>query len=358
MTNASELEPDHPERSAAPVRRRKSKSTSIALSDADRIQLMRNHPVFKRKFTFPTPPVRRAFDIVAKVVATGASGCSFAAYPRFGKSCATDYLKEKLIEAFPGLLVVQFNAHDDARNTPNQFFADLLEQSRFAGGIPERRAHMRERTVRAWWVTATSNQSDTIVLLGDEMQHLRPNEFTWIIDLMNDLHKMDVRVIGVFFGQPELAHLRTLLKQTHRGDILGRFMSRFYSFHGIAGAAELSEVMMCYDDPSQGAYPANSGCCFTRFFLPNAYDHGWRLASCASDLWECFREGAVPRLSAPNQVEKLMVGMEWVAGAIQEMFARFTDFDAPHFRLSLEHWRDAVNNCTFLDQLGLTYEPD
>jgi len=168
---------------------------------------------------------------------------------------------------------------------------------------------------------------------------------------------MRVRVVAILFGQPELASLRSVLRESHRGDILGRFMSRFYAFDGISSATELSEVMRCYDDPAEFEYPLKSECSFSRFFFPQAYSQGWRLASSAQDLWECFREEARTRLSTSSQVQKLSVGMEWVAGALQYVLTTYVDFDRVHFVFSREHWRDAVRSCGFADSLGLTYEP-
>jgi hypothetical protein len=326
--------------------------------DIDRGSLFGTHPVVTRGFKAPTPPIKRCGEIVAQLIATGGSGCSFAAYPRFGKTYASEYLNAKLAEAFPTLSIVLFNAHYSKRPHAALFYSDLLEQSGFGAVNPARKSDMRQRVARAWWVMASSRQSMQLAFIGDEMQKLSPDEYSWLIDLMNDLHKMKVRVVGILFGQPELASLRSVLRESHRGDILGRFMSRFYAFEGISSAAELLEVMECYDNPEQFEYPKGSCCSFTGFFLPQAYARGWRLASGAQDLWQSFKEEASTRLSSPSKVQKLSVGMEWVAGALQYVLTTYVDFDRIQFSLSREHWRDAVRSSGFGDSLGLTYEPE
>ena len=343
-TLESTVTKERPKRQAQPV-------------EFEREPLFPLHPVVTREFHLPTPPIKRCGEIIAHVIATGGSGCSFAAYPRFGKTYASEYLQQKLAEAFPTLPIVLFNAHHTKRPSEASFYADLLDQSGFAAINSGPSSNMRQRVVRAWWVMADARQSTRLAFIGDEMQRLSPDEYTWLIDLMNDLHRMNVRVVGVLFGQPELASLRSVLRESHRGDILGRFMSRFYAFDGINSAAELSEVMQCYDNPSELDYPRESGYSYSRFFFPQAYAHGWRLAASAQDLWESFRHEARTRLSTPSKVQKLSVGMEWVAGALQYVLTTLVDSDKPQFSLSRQHWTDAVLSSGFGESLGWTYEP-
>jgi hypothetical protein len=323
----------------------------------DREMLFATHPVITRGFKIPTSPIRRAFEIMSQTIASGAPGCAFVAFPRFGKTYATQYCKEKLGEAFPNLPVIRFHAHHE-RATQRRFYADLLEQSGFGDVRHPPLKDLRQQLVRAWWVLAQSRDSGTIVLIGDEMQCLNADAYSWLIDLTNDLHELNVRAIAILFGQPELAALRAVLREMHRGDILGRFMSRVYSFDGITSASELQEVMRSYDDPSEFEYPASSGCSFTNFFLPQAFAHGWRLASCAGKCWEQFRLLATTRLSSPAKVQRLSVGMEWVAGALQYALAQYSDYDSVVFKISAEQWSAAIESSGFSDSLGLTYDPD
>lgn len=320
----------------------------------DRTTLITTHPVITREFQFPTPPLIRAFDIILHTISSGAPSCAFVAFPRFGKTCAIAYYRERLKEVFPSLPIICFHAHHEMRANARRFFTDLLTQSGYAEGRPSRDA--REQLVRAWWVMAQSNSSKTVVLIGDEMQCLSSYEYSWLIDLSNDLQSLGVRVISVLFGQPELASLRSVLRETHRGDILGRFMSRLYAFDGIASASELRQVMSCYDDLLQGEYPVDSNCCFTQFFLPQAYEQGWRLASCAGLCWEQFKVHANARLNAPA-APKLSIGMEWVSGAIQFALTHYGDLDRPQFAISAEEWSAAIESTGFRDSLGLTYHP-
>ena len=326
-------------------------------AELDRAALFETHPVQTREFHSPTPPVCRAFDIMCHIIASGAPGCAFIAYPRFGKTWATEYCQRRLKEAFPKLPVILYVAHEEQRPTAARLYGELLQQSALAEVCAAPRPVPRQALARAWWVLAQDQGAKTIVLLGDEMQRLKPDEFTWLIDLTNDLHRMHVRVVSISFAQPELESHRNVFRQTRRGDILGRFMTRFIAFEGISSASELRSVMDTYDDPAEHEYPQGSGCSFTQFYLPRAYAKGWRLASCAGRCWEEFRKQAVANLNSTSKLQQLQVGMEWVAGTLQYALQHYGDLDGERFAISSEQWATAIESSGFPESLGLTYDP-
>jgi hypothetical protein len=324
----------------------------------DRRLLLATHPVITRWFKIPTPPLQRMFDRMLHLITSGAPGGAFVAYPRFGKSYAASYCTNKLAEIMPSTPVIQIHAHHEQRPTQQRFYLDLLEQSGLAGGNARKRNDdARIRLVRGWYARAIEHGSDTLVLIADEMQCVTAEGYSWIIDISNDLHALKVRMITIVFGQPELESLRTTFKEMHRGDILGRFLARFFAFEGIGSAVELREVMRYYDTPEGLVYPEHSDWCFTRFFLPQAYANGWRLSSCAGELWAQFEKRATPQLSPSGRVQPFSVGMEWVAGAIQYALVNNWDLDSPRLKLTRQEWSAAVDSTGFGSSLGLTYAP-
>lgn len=329
-----------------------------ALCDAERRRLMEHHPVRTKFFRIPTPPLKRAFEVIVHLIASGAPGAAFVAYPRFGKTYGATYCVRKLPDVFPKIPVVFFNAHDDKRPTDARLFRDLLEQSGYSpGGSRTAPDELRARVVRAWFSMAADSESHTVVLIVDEAQKLSADGYSWLIDVTNDLHKLDVRVITLLFGQPELELLRQTFLTMRRGDILGRFMTRVLAFEGIRSAVELREVMECYDDPEKIVYPVQSDWCFTRFFLPEAYAHGWRLAAHAVDLWSQFERRARPGLSSSTRVAPISVGMEWIAGALQYVLVNNWDNDRPRLKLDADAWSAAVDSTGFESSLELSYAP-
>jgi hypothetical protein len=60
------------------------------------------------------------------------------------------------------------------------------------------------------------------------------------------------------------------------------------------------EVAVCLNGYDQTAYPEGSQWSFTRFYLPQALDAGYRLVSDAAVLWNAF-EAAHHRATLPGR---------------------------------------------------------
>lgn len=324
---------------------------------ADRQTLFQTHPVLTRGFHIATPPLCRAYDEAAATIASGAPSCSFIAYPRFGKTYASEYIAARLPEAFPGTPIIRYCAYHHVHPSETSFYYDLLEQT-CAERLPMRTTAHCSVLARAWWARAQECHSDRVIFLGDEMQCVTPNGYSWLIDVTNALHALNVRTVAVLFAQPELVNLRSALLHLHRGDILGRFLSRIRHFDGVRSAHELRQVLAAYDDQAEFEHPSGSGWCFTRFFVPLAFDHGWRLSTLAGQLWEQFKKLSAQRLKSTEVVQKLSVGMEWIAGSVQQLLLALSDRDQQSLAINSSLLSSAIRSSGFIDSIGLTYNPE
>jgi hypothetical protein len=320
----------------------------------DRSLLTSNHPVNTRQFQFPTAPLIRAVDTMSDVISAGGPGCSFEACSRTGKSWAAKYAINRLPDIFPDIPFISYHAHSGVTAHPGPFYADIYKKSGYALTSAKIPWNIRDLLAHAWFVEAASRRSSTIVFIGDEMQNWYAKQLTFFVDLSNDLEEMGVRLISIFFGQTQLSHIRATLRSVGRGDILGRFMTQYYVFEGIASARELQEVFACYDDVDHGEFPVGSGICYTQFFLPEAYRHGWRLASCAGLVWQLFSAHVHPHLG-PAHAQTFSIGMQWIAQSVRYMFMHFADDDRAGFSVAKDQWNEAIVASGFLKSLGLTY---
>lgn len=341
---------------------RASKTTSDASANFDpgdpvqRKKLLHTHPVVQSEYTLPTPPIVRVSDIVVELIATRKPGCSFAGYPRFGKTAAINYLARHLPEIFPTYPIVNFIAESHKQPRETIFFKDLYQaDGQILSGKPDG-DRARDRLVRKWFTLAKDYGSNTIIFLGDEMQRLSIDELTWLVDIGNQLSRNEIRVISIFFGSAELVQLRNVLRLANRGDIIGRFMSPFLPFNGICSLTDLSAVLRHYDDPESLDYPAGSGCCLSRFFVPRAYASGWRLEGQSGKLWYAF-ELVAEELDMRKLEGSTGIGMQWVAHAIEHLLIHSMDLDRPRMGLPDDIFRDAVLASGFADSLGLLFEP-
>jgi hypothetical protein len=80
------------------------------------------------------------------------------------------------------------------------------------------------------------------------------------------------------------------------------------SFYGIRNAEDVARCLNGYD---QTAYPEGGEWTFTRFYIPQAFDSGYRLVSDADTLWQAF-EAAHHKA---NLARRLAIPMESFARA-------------------------------------------
>lgn len=324
---------------------------------ADRSLFYANHPVVDDLIAFPTPPLIRATETMIHIIGSGGRGGAFTAFPGFGKTRAITYCCERLPEVFPNMPIVSFHAHNESHQTSSKFFEWLYERTVFEIKAARTPRKIRDMLVRAWFLEAASRRSRKLICFGDEMQRWTANEFTWLIDISNDLESMGIRMTSILFAQQQFAHNRSIFLRDGRGDILGRFMSRWFTFGGIESALELKEVFHCYDDAEHGEYPPGSNCSYTRFFMPQAFEAGWRLASCAGNCWEIFLTQANKRLKRAS-TSKVSIGMLWVAEAVQFVLMHYGDQDRTQFSIAKDQWVTAIESTGFANTVGFTYKPD
>jgi hypothetical protein len=333
--------------------------TSIYLP-LDRSNL-RLHPVMTRKFKIPTPPVQNAFSTICSVVASSDPGCAWIAPPRFGKTWTAEYCQVMLAKTFPEVPIVFFSGDHHDRRSRNMFFEALYAET--VSPICGKPANYGKSTqdfqrllANNWWLSAREKGSHQVVFIGDEMQSLTMEAYSWLIVMSNALHRKGISLTCILFAQPDLLHLKSSFNVANRFDIIGRFMTRVHAFRGLNSALELRDVMAAYDDASELEYPESSGICFTEFFLPIAYKDGWRLSTCANDCWNQFQLIAEGELKSSAKLARLTIGMEWVAGAIKNILSRSSDYDQPRFSLKPNDWQRAIRSTPFAESLATIYE--
>jgi hypothetical protein len=104
------------------------------------------------------------------------------------------------------------------------------------------------------------------------------------------------------------------------------------------------EVAVCLNGYDQTAYPEGSQWSFTRFYLPQALDAGYRLVSDAAVLWNAF-EAAHHRVTLPGHLE---TPMESFARA-GEVVLKDSDLrDAPGYCPDSSLWAHAVRHSGYV----------
>lgn len=318
----------------------------------EQLRLCASHPVVRRNYFIPSPPLKRASDLVLQRVSLRRTSCSFVAVPRFGKTHATRFITNEIASALPDVYVVRMVCEKIGAQRPKAFHDFVFESS---GGLIERvrrdASSALMRVVRRWTIEAVSAKATHIALIADEIQRMTPDELTYLADITNKvLDESELRITTIAFGSPEMVYLRDALCALRRQDLIGRFFSGLTSFEGLQSKEELREVMHAYDDPDSAEFPPGSGWSFSRFFFPTAYQLGWRLHKSAPMLWDAFQ-------STAQKFKRWELGAEYWSAAIEFVLTHYMDFDDALGPTEAQVWTAAAEDCGFAESLNATYFP-
>ena len=119
------------------------------------------------------------------------------------------------------------------------------------------------------------------------------------------------------------------------------------AFYGIRNAQDVATCLNGYD---QTAYPERSHWSFTRFYVPQAFDAGYRLVNDAGKLWEAF-VAVHHKASLPGQLE---IPMESFARAVEIVLKDSELRDARGYGPEAVLWQHAVRHCGYVQSRHAT----
>lgn len=328
-------------------RDRRKKLRHDALFNLERRQeLYQSHPVVCNTLRVPTLPVRNVYEAIVQMIVHRMPGSMFVGEFRMGKTRTIGLVREALQKTFDQLPVALLIAKQHDKPSERAFFGDALSDFGHGGAQWGSAAERRLRLLTLLASAATSIGSDRYVIFIDEAQNWGIQEFTWMRDLVNDLIELGVDCIVIAFGHTELNMLREKVVATKRTDLLGRFFLTPRPFRGLSDVNELRDTMMAFDDPTRHAFPVGSDICMSEFFLPLAYEAGWRLGNEAPTLWTAFELVAARRGRTAGDI-----GMQWVMASIRTMLFDGTALDQPNFQYDLDSWVRAVESSEYESSL-------
>jgi hypothetical protein len=124
-----------------------------------------------------------------------------------------------------------------------------------------------------------------VILFCDEAQRYDENEYEWLRDVHDALDRLQIKLFTFLVGQQDLLSIKTNLQRAKQTQIGARLMVEELAFSGVRSAQEVATCLNGYDETS---FPRGSGWSFTRFFLPQAVEAGYRLADDSQALWNAF----------------------------------------------------------------------
>ena len=300
------------------------------------------HPLKRRICRVPTPSIKAMINLVDECLFMFLGGALIHGRPRIGKSCAIDFVLTNLNAKSPKLSAYKMRCMRPQTPSENTFFAGLLTAVRHPAEPSASKASLRTRIVHKLRQVTDALGDNKVVIFIDEAQHLREIEYEWLRDLHDDLENNDVRLFTFLIGQHQLLAQKAALQAQDKEQIVARFMIEELPFKGLTSEAECAAVLGAYD--TSGEYPAGSGWCYTRFFVPRAYSAGLRLAESAPRVWRAFEEAHfAAQLDGPTEIP-----MKYFTAAIEAALLTSADTDSETLTLSPSLWSAMVERSRYV----------
>ncbi|TCG00938.1 hypothetical protein BZM26_09175 [Paraburkholderia strydomiana] len=305
------------------------------------------HPLVTGNYRLATPAIEAFYELVTRCLRYRIMGALIYGPSRVGKTRAIEYVRLLLARQYPKITTYHAQCEHKPRHAEGPFFANLLEavgdHAPNAGTSSAKRSRLSLRIREA----AARTGSNAVLLFCDEAQRYNENEYEWLRDVHDVLDRQQIKLFTFLVGQEELLAQKTALQIARKTQIVARLMVDELAFYGIRNAHDIATCLNGYD---QTAYPEGTPWSFTRFYVPEAFDAGYRLVSDAALLWQTF-EAAHHKASLPGSLE---IPMESFARAVEIVLKESEIKDAPGYCPEPVVWTHAVHHCGYIQSRHAT----
>lgn len=241
------------------------------------------------RFVIPTKSILELERKIYTWLKIGTTGACIWGRARIGKSYSVQYIaksiQQKLGENFP---VVIWNITDHPA-TERNFYASLLMAMGLACPKRDTALFLKERVLNELIIRASDTPYREVVIFIDEAWKLGEPDFSWLMDLYNNLKCKDIHIISFLFGTRELKNLKNELKIRGKDQIVGRFMVCEEQFFGICTKQELSFCLTAFDKLHVRTLNFSETDKMVReFYFPHA--DGRTFYDLTDEYWEAFQK--------------------------------------------------------------------
>lgn len=312
------------------------------LSEQQRRDLLESHPVITKDYVVVTPVVRKVYSLIRDRVYMRTTGTFMYAPPRMGKTTCAKATQILLQAEFPHILVMSFSSEPSKQQSA--LLLDILSADKLATPRTPRYKELQRQLLTHVQSSLAMRDGNQFVLLVDEMQNLSEENLIDLATIHNRLEALGVRMTTIGFAQLEIMDRRTALLATNQSFLIARFLSEPIPFSGCTSIEDLREILEAYDFKLR--YPVDCDHTYTRFFLPLAYDNGFRLANHSDTIWRNLRAAAkgLPADSIP---------MEHLSRTVEFLLVYGKGADSRNFKLTGKAIDDAVNASNLSNFSGL-----
>jgi hypothetical protein len=316
----------------------------LTLSDEQRAQMLNEHPIIVKDYTVLTPMISKTYSLVRERVWTRRTGAFLYSRPRMGKTRCAAVLQRLLSIEFPNIHVTRLSADQRRTSSDTGLVSDLLDAEGLAVKKRQTYKEMLSHLLVHISTAVSARAGKQFVLLIDEMQMLSEADLRLLLVLHNRLEISGIAMTTIGFAQPEILETRSALLATKSFNLIARFLSEPIPFDGCAGREDLATILVAYDDEKR--FPEDSTWTYTRFFLPEAYQSGFRLKDYAPIIWPALIE-------ASKSLGTGTVPMEHLTRTVEYLLLANRKEDATTFRFDDEMVSTAVAASNLAEFCGL-----
>lgn len=309
-----------------------------------RDDLINLHPIHRRLPKIKTEPIRKALLVVYETVQLRRTGCAFAGEWRSGKTNCLSLIVDLLPDMVSNIATMQISATKHKNATNGMIYGDLLKaMDKSTKGTELERF---DRFINCVVGDCIAVQGNRLVIFMDEGQNWGEDEFTVLRDASNHLllHH-DIDVITIIFGDPNLNDLSQYFRSKLR-DLSSRFLRQPIQFHGLKDEQELVLFFSQLDDSGTCEFPTGSGLSCTEFFLPLAYQAGYRLAQDGPNAWAALQNEA-----NAIGIQIRYLGMNVIMDVVKAFLLEQRKYDHEGYRTPSDAWSLAIEASEFAESL-------
>lgn len=315
------------------------------LTELERNEIFDEHPIVTKEYLIVTPVIKMVYGLLRDRVWMRSTGTFMYSPPRMGKSTCAKAIKKLLEAEFPKVMIMHFTA-ESANKTAAALFIDILQSEKIIIPKLARYKDIQRQLLTLIQSKLSEKKGQQLVLMIDEMQNLKQADLDMLATLHNRLESVGIRMSTLGFAHPEILNIRASLKATNQSYLIARFLSEPIAFDGCATKGNLEEILKAYDEDL--IYPHDSNYTFTHFFLPYAYENGFRISNYTEVLWRALKEA-----SAELPVDS--IPMEHLSRTVEYLLVVGARSDSPEFKFPKANIRNAIeasNLYSFSSSLG------
>lgn len=199
------------------------------------------------KFALPTKSILDEDSQIKAWIAFGACGGITYGRPRIGKTVCLNYIANSIREDYKShesVIIWNITDHPD---TEKNFYASLLMAMGYECQARKTALMLKERVLNELIIRAYETPFRRVILFIDEAWKLYEKDFSWLMDLYNNLNGQDIQLSVFMFGTQELKDLKKSFKQQRKNQIVGRFMINEIQYSGIRNKNELKFCLASMD---------------------------------------------------------------------------------------------------------------